>query len=331
MGPRRKLLYKSGKLTDIRTGEVVREWDARSELIEPSEYRVFFQTTSGRTIRIHEDEQGIWLDENGLKSSLSLGRVKLPRFEGHPHAKFLRTLHQEILFNILDGKPLPNLLVYSKPWYRDSAMVMMVLEKTGNLGLVKDWVLGLREPFDKNNAGEREPDNLGQALYMISLVSNARHPLVRTVLDTITEFRRSHYITGRSDFAEHPVYQTKWLKYGLRKLKLKDDLEIPSVSDSYSSLFWMDFPGRHVAHDRFGKESIENYPYLGWAEAHFYADKPPMPVDLDPYPLTWESHASQAEYKKMALISEEHVKQKVCTPHSWHAAEMFLYYWEQLS
>src|SRR5262249_17871791 len=142
-----------------------------------------------------------------------------------------------------------------------------------------------------------------------------------------SEFRRSHYVSGRTDSGEHPVYQTKWLKFGLQKLKLKDELEIPSLSDSYSSLFWMDFPGKHVAHDRFSKETIENYPYLGWAEAHFYAGMPPMAVDPDQYPLTWESNASQADYKKMALISEEHVKQKVCTPHTWHAAEMFLYYW----
>jgi hypothetical protein len=39
-------------------------------------------------------------------------------------------------------------------------MMCMRLERTGNLGLVKDWILTLREPFDCNNAGVCEPDNL---------------------------------------------------------------------------------------------------------------------------------------------------------------------------
>ena len=37
----------------------------------------------------------------------------------------LRVLHQELLFNIIGGKPVPNLFVYPKPWYRDGAMVAM--------------------------------------------------------------------------------------------------------------------------------------------------------------------------------------------------------------
>ena len=35
--------------------------------------------------------------------------------------------------------------------------------------------------------------------------------------------------------------------------------------------------------------------------------------------------ASQARYQDMALVSEEFVKRKLSAPHTWHAAEVFLY------
>jgi hypothetical protein len=43
-------------------------------------------------------------------------------------------------------------------------MMTMCFKATGNLDLIRDWVLGLTEPYDRNNGGETEADNLGQAL-----------------------------------------------------------------------------------------------------------------------------------------------------------------------
>jgi len=329
MGERRKLLYKEGVLLDARTGETVRKWEVARETIRPAEYSVRLELAGGGVVTISEDEKGVWLAEGGHKTSLAASRLKLPRFQGHSKAALLRILHQEILVNIVDGKPVPNLFVYSKPWYRDGALVCMCLQKTGNLRLVKDWILGLREPFDRNNAGQREPDNLGEALYLISLVSDASHPLVRTILDTIPQFRKGNYIVGSTDFAEHPVYQTKWLKFGLRALRLDDPYEIPAVFDSYSALFWMDYKTAHVEGPGFSQEARELYPYLGWAEAHSHGWPPPMTVTEDRYPLTWEAQASQANYAGMGLVSEEYVQRRICAPHTWHAAEMFLYLLEQ--
>ena len=57
-------------------------------------------------------------------------------------------------------------------------MRTLAFRETGNLDCIRDWILGLREPFDKNNKGETEADNLGQALFLLSLVSNTNHPLV---------------------------------------------------------------------------------------------------------------------------------------------------------
>jgi GH15 family glucan-1,4-alpha-glucosidase len=58
------------------------------------------------------------------------------------------------------------LFVYPKAWLRDAAMMGMAFEATGNLHVIREWILGLREVYDRNNAGEEEADNLGQALYL---------------------------------------------------------------------------------------------------------------------------------------------------------------------
>jgi hypothetical protein len=212
--------------------------------------------------------------------------------------------------------------VYQKPWYRDGAMMALAFRETGNLDVIRDWILGLREPFDRNNAGMTEPDNLGQALFLVSLVSDKHHPLVPKVLAEAPRFQRNKHIAGKSDFAEHPVYQTKWLKFGLRALGLPDEYVIPRVTDGYSALFWMDYRDVYVP----GKDAANRaaYPYLGWACDHFHGGKN-SPISNRDYPLTWEQRASQANYQALAALDPVYVAQKLATPHTWHAAEVFLY------
>jgi len=324
MGNRHKFLYRDGTLFDARAGEVFRKWQVSEEKIIPSQYAIRLKTSNGKVVTITEDEKAVWLEDDRKRISLTEGHINLPNFEGHPYAGFLRILHQEILINIVDSKPVPNFFVYPKPWYRDGAMVAMCLQKTDNLHLIKPWILQLDDPFDRNNAGHQEPDNLGQVLYLVSLVADANHPVVDKVLRAIPQFRKGKHIVGMSDFAEHPVYQTKWLKFGLRSLHLEDDYEIPAVFDSYSALFWMDFKDAHIKGSNFSQDMARNYPYLVWAEAHFQGWPPPMLLE-ERYPLTWEANASQATYEGMKLISQEYVDRKICAPHSWHAAEMFLF------
>ena len=245
---------------------------------------------------------------------LTQSNLTLPQFKGHKYAQLLRILHQEILVNVIDGKTVPNFFVYPKPWIRDAAMMCTCLERTGNLHLVKNWILGLKESFDRN-AGNIETDNLGQSLYMVSLVSDASHPLVATVLNALPEFTKDKYVFGLTDFAEHPVYQTKWLKYGLKRLGLRDNFEIPKVFDSYSALFWMDYKDFHVEGKPLGERDKDLYPYLGWAEAHFYGWPTPKTLIGENYPVTWESHATQADYNGMARFSQLYVDSKTCAPH----------------
>lgn len=323
MGNRDKYIYKDGVLYNALSKEIVREWEVRDVEILPSEYTVKLTTNDGERIQLHEDEESFWIIDSNNRDQVTSHPIELPRFEGHPYERTLRVLLHEILINIVKSKPVPNYLVYDKPWYRDAAMMAMCLEKTGNLNLIREWILNLREPFDRNNADHREADNLGEVLYLISLVSDKTHPLVQEILNHIPEFREGESISGMTDFSQHPVYQTKWLKYGLKALGLDDPFQIPEVYDSYSALFWMDYRNEHVEGGRFGDDAARNYPYLVWAEAHFYDERPPMPI-REHYPLTWEANASQANYPGMEILSPRYVQEKRCAPHTWHAAEMFL-------
>ena len=327
-GARQKLLYRGGELLDARTGAVLKRWQVAATSIRADALTVTLTLAeSGAQVVISEDEQGVWLSENGTRTSLTAAPVKLPTFTENQRdpqkAALLRVLHHEILLNVVDGKPLPNFMVYQKPWYRDGAMMAMVLARTGNLDLIKEWILGIREPFDRNNKNEREPDNLGQVLYLISLVADAKHPAVATVLKEAETFRVDDHLSGRSDFAPHPVYQTKWLKFGLRALGLPDAWKIPAVEDSYSALFWMDYRDEHVGKKSFDSHGRQPYPYLGWACDHFYSKPPVLPASG--FPLSWEANASEADYTGMALVAPAYAKGRLSAPHTWHAAEMFLF------
>jgi len=333
MGNRTKLLYRAGSLVSATTGKVLRQWKVKTGTIVPPAYCVALTTPAGASIRIQEDEQAVWIEENGSRHDVegTKSPVHLPDFHDCRYPQVLRVLHQELLVNVIAGKPVPNFFVYAKPWYRDGAMTAMCFKATGNLDLIRDWVLGLTEPYDRNNAGETEADNLGQALYLVSLCADKNHPLVAKVLKELPRFEadgpEGKCVKGRSDFAFHPAYQTKWAKYGLRALGLPDAYAVPRIEDSYSALFWMDYRDTYVKGDDAASLS---YPYLNWASDHFHGLKR-SPISNRDYPLSWEKDASAANYAGMTLISEQYRQQRLAAPHTWHAAEVFLYLLEQKS
>ncbi len=328
MGQRAKLLYRDGRLTDARSGNLLREWKVKSDLIVPSDCLVSLEIADGATVRLREDQTAVWIEEGGTRTAIEGTRhpVKLPDFAGHRYARILRVLHQELLVNVTPAGPVPNFFVYAKPWYRDGAMMALAFRETGNLDQIRDWALGLKEVFDRNNGGETEADNPGQALFLISLVADKNHPLVPKILAAVKAFETNgpagKFIQGRSDFAAHPAYQTKWLKYGLRSLGLPDPYVVPAAADSYSALFWMDYRDNYIK----ARDSDDRgaYPYLGWAVDHFHGTKR-SPIGNRDYPLTWEQNASQANYTGLRLLDPAYVTQKLSAPHTWHAAEIFLY------
>lgn len=327
MGDRKKMLYKNGSLIEAVSADTLYHWNVKSSLIVPSEYYVYIKTMDGKEVHLFENEKGVYLKEGKNIKPLSQSTIKLPDFKAHLFAPVLKVLHHEILINILNGKPVPNFFVYQKPWYRDATLMGKVLQQTGNLHLIKNWVMAIRDPFDRNNHGMSEADNLGEVLFLVSLVSDSTHPVVKTIIDSTRQFIKSGangaYLEGSTDYSLHPVFQTKWIKYGLKSLHLKDTFDIPKAYDSYSSLFWWDYKREHVPGARFDESSSENWPYLVWAEDHFFGEQKGM-VTERLYPLSWEAHASDAYYPGMKVIDEKFVALKLSLPHTWHAAEMFL-------
>ena len=332
MGNRTKIIYKDGKLINAITGNTIKEWRLKSESIVPNDYLVIIETTKNEIIQIVETEKGVFIKE-GAKETLIDGTstpIKLPTFEGCKYSEVLKVLNNEILFNIVDSKPLPNLFVYKTPWRRDGAMMAMCLNKTGNIGLIKNWVISLTDPYDRNNNGETEADNLGETLYLLSFFTDKNNPCVKKVLAEIPKYEvkenNTRYIKGRSDFHEAPAYQTKWLKLGLRSLGIDDPYSIPQVQDNYSALFWMDYKDTYMkgTSDAYDEWKNDFFPYIGWAADHFHGLKR-APVSNRDYPLTWEIQAGQADYNGMAIINDEYMKDKISTPHTWHTAEIFLY------
>lgn len=333
MGNRTKILYKNGILLNSRTGDTLEKWDVKSEVIIPYNYMVYLKTKQNDVLLIKEDSAGVWIFDKSKKRSISgtSAKVTLPNFENFRYPTIMKVLHHEILINIVDGKPLPNLFAYNNPWRRDGAMVAMCLKATGNLDQIKSWVLSITDPFDRNNAGESEADNLGQTLYLLSLFVDKSNPMVNKILEEAKKYEftdsKGIYIKGRSDFHETPVYQTKWMKFGLKQFALPDKYTIPKMKDNYSSLFWWDYKSHYVA----GTEDANDkkfYPYLGWASDHFHGNLTSPISDRD-YPLTWEIQASQANYAGMSKIDTTYTSQKIATPHTWHSAEIFLYLLEK--
>jgi hypothetical protein len=202
----------------------------------------------------------------------------------------------------------------------------MVLKETDNLDLIRPWVQSLRDPFEGIGTLDRAPDHLGQALYLASLAtSGTSHPLIKAALRAIPEFRHNLHIRGVTDGAQHPVYQTKWLKFGLRALGLDDPYVIPPVPDSYSSLFWMDFRDQHVPGPRLGARQRQWHPYLHWAEAHFHDAPPPALPAPDAYPITWDARDPAGDFAALEALGPAYARRKIAAPHGGHAAEMFLY------
>ena len=320
MGNRPKLIFKNHCLFDIQHQTVLACFDERQRAeIHPADYRVDIGKDA-----VWEDAHGLYLCQGNQVRTLSRENVHLPAFEPHPHAALMRVLHHDLLVSLVDGRPVPNPLVYQAPWYRDAAMMAMALQRTGNLDLMRDWILSLDDPYDRNNKGEMETDNLGQALYLISLVSDRHHPLVQKILSEARLRTKNGSLTGLTDYAPHPVYQTKWLKLGLARLGFEDSWTVPEVEDSYAELFWMGNE-KFVAQGEPVSFGQSPYPYLEVAKAHTaHAPLKELPDALQ-YPVSWEKDASEAVYENNLPYLPWYARHRVGAPHTWHAAELLLY------
>lgn len=80
MGHRSKLIYRDGRLLDVFTGKVIRQWPLKRDVIVPPDYRVWLETANGGSVSIVEDEQAVWVEEAGQRVAVegTVSPVKLP-------------------------------------------------------------------------------------------------------------------------------------------------------------------------------------------------------------------------------------------------------------
>ncbi len=332
MGNREKLIYKEGgELIKFSTNEVILKLDVITDQFLFDRYMVVIWTKNGKIYKLHENSYGVYLDDitdAELNSSQCLTGgeyINLPDFEDYKYPKQLRILHHEILTSFLGDNPVPNIYVYKKPWYRDGAMMAMCLEKTKNLHLMRNWALGVTDLYDKNNKGNKEPDNLGQLAFILSYFVDKNYPLINEIEKEANRIMENGLLTGLTDYSHHEIYSTLWLKLAYERLGIStENIKIPKEFDSYARMFWMDKKDVETE-TPYENEYDEKYPYLSWARYHFNND--PINEDLlkIKYPMSWEIQASEAIYPYIAPLSQIYADNKCAAPHSWHAAEMFLY------
>lgn len=362
MGNREKYVYRHGAL--LRLGDsatVFRAPGKCHERIVPEEYRVELAAPGGR-IAIAEDERGVWIDSCGERRCLAgtSAALRLPRFEGKVYARVLRVLHHEMLINIRHGAPLPCLLTYDAPFYRDAAMVALCLERTGNERLLLPWLRRVNTLYDYQ-AGVAEPDNLGELLYMLNMFPGFRPRLREAIMD---EARRRlvaadgrWHLTGTTDGGPQPQYQTDWLLTALYRggqsltaadgrtpLPLATDI---NHGDDYAELsHFARVEGWRLAsryrtktrlrtrlHDaRIAlrealaprqQEGCSLFPYLEWARSNYFSTCRFAMLSAS-YPLSWEQSGALSHAERMAFIDPKAAEDRMCYPHSWTAAEMFL-------
>ncbi|MCD7850880.1 MAG: hypothetical protein LUH63_14785 [Parabacteroides sp.] len=322
-------------------GNVQYHWDILGDEIRPNEYEVRLHLAGGRdTVLLKEDQVGIWIIQDSVRSCIRehIRAINLPSFKEYRYPEVLKVLLHEVLINVKDGVPYPNTLVYHTPWYRDAFIIAMCLQVTNNEGLILSWINSLEDVYDYN-IEDKEADNLGQLLYLISLSpkEERNEQLIQIVLHEAQsisvkdETEIDCYISGYTDGAILPVYQTLLLKFGLENLSMKDDFDISLPADYYTDLLWV-YKKKKVSHLKYVLKSIYKrsikrdfaYPYLDWAKAHYHCSTF-APVSAQSYPLSWEYGGNNADLEKMLIIDADALKKNVLYPHAWHAAEMFLY------
>lgn len=332
MGNREKFIYKAGgSLINFSTNEIIFSFDVKREKFLYDRYMVVVWTNDGKTYLIKENSYGAYLyditdnEERLVKTLCESEYINLPDFEDYEYPEQLRILHQEILVSFLGDSPVPNIYTYKKPWYRDGAMMALVLEKTKNLHLLRSWALSVKSLYDKNNKGNCEPDNLGQLAFVLSFFVDKNYPLIAEIYNEAERIAENGILTGLTDYGHHEIYSTLWLKYAFDRLDIRTDfINIPKEFDRYARMFWMDKSEVETA-TPFENEYDELYPYLSWATYHFNSDEIDKSLLKIKYPMSWEIKASEANYESIAPLSVEYAKNKCSAPHSWHAAEMFMY------
>ena len=322
MVDRTKMLYKDGKLINMKTQEVIKSFDYNKEVIIPNEYMAILEDNDKNIVRIYENEKGVYCQVNDKVEVISEGKkeLNLPSFKDYKYSEILKVLHQEILFNIDGDIPKPNIMWYNEAWYRDSMLASMVLEETNNIHLFENWVKSIDKIYDNSRSSEiNETDNLGELLYIIGAVGIERNDLIEQIIKEIENIKLpDNSIGGIVDFSYQKYYPTKLALFGAKKLGINLDLITPKKDDGYAMLTWYD---KEINSD-LPLDSVL-YPYLGWAVYHYRGYEKIYILD-EIYPLSYEAGVPFT-IEKTCFISNYYCEEGLHLSHMWHASEMFLF------
>ena len=327
MGNRKKILFKDGNLIDLDSKKTLYELSVKNYLIVPNEYTVLLSTTQGDYIKIYENEDGIFIQKNEKNVNIEGTDyyIDLESFKGQKYKNIKKVLYNEILFNIKDSIPYPNIFVYDSVWYRDGAMVAMALEQTNNVDLIERWISSIDKIYDLQNDNNKEPDNLGELLYICSVSSNSHDELISKIISEAEKIKKEdtngNYLYGLTDGNYHSIYQNKWYNFGLSSLNIDNKFNYKKEKDSYDALTWW-----------YGKDSNtyyesnlnESYPYLSLAQYH-KTGKGVIYLNKHLYPLSYEKNGSEADYENMYIIDKYYTDNKISPTHTWAASEFLLF------
>ena len=285
-------------------------------------YTIFCKDNNNNEIKIYEDETGIYLKKNlSLEVLDNSQTINIPNFSAYSQEKYLKILFHEVMVNVLPNGFTPNYLTYGNFWYRDGAIMAMVLKETNNLSQLRLNVTA-SQIYDDARGGVKEPDNLGELLYLLSLQETKNWEVINAVLEEARRIKQDDdCIHGITDGSELYVYQTIWLKFGMDSLGLdSSEYDITGKYDDYANLCWW-YRKESSNYYPYDIETIEKslfdisrtyYPYLDIARLHYFQIKIDLPT-LPTYPISFE-------YQDWGLK-----EQAECSPHGWAAAELFLY------
>lgn len=319
---RRKLVFLKDGLFDVKDNKYIHEFEVKDYMIIPSLYMVIVETTNDKFIRIYENNDGVFYEENDNIEIIpgTDNKIILYDFTNQKYGRIKKVLYSEILFNIQDNKIYPNIFVYDNVWYRDAAYGAMVLKETDNVDLISEWIDNIEDIYDRQNKGIKEPDNLGELLYIISTQEKYNYKLIDKIKKEAENLTKDFgYINGKTDYKDRPIYQNMWYKLGIEKIGEEFNYNIPNFNDDYINLIWWDESFSSKQHN-----FNSDYPYLKMAEYHklksgkFY-------VNEQVYPLSWEKNASEANYEKVKPFGVYYVDNKISPTHTWAASEMLLF------
>lgn len=331
MANRTKILYKDGKLIDIKTKKILKEFNYKEELIIPNEYTVILKDSKDNIIKIYENEMGIFISQNNKLETLvkSTQELNLPEFEEHQYSEILKVLHQELLFNIDGEVPKPNIFGYTTAWYRDAMLGTKVLEITNNTDLLVPWIKSVDSIYDYSRSKDiKETDNLGELLYIIGAVGVERKDLVNEITKEIYKLKKEDgSIGGNVDGLIQSYYPTVLALHGASKVGITLDLTVPQYDDGYAKLTW--YNDNPIASGNTQHSSF--YPYINWAFYNYSPYSSTLYILDEYYPLSYEGGDTSTPGKitNECFVSDYYCEHNLYLAHMWHASEMFLFLIEE--